>query len=583
MSKVDGHYSYPEETFDVPERGEIIIEDCPDAIIDQLRRASFERESPNVFKKTQEAFGNDVEYTVLTAIIDGTTLRLKASDVVGIVSLTPTSKVQINPKIDWEHVFDMVLAVYDRNRSLEYHGVPLQNFLTDDVELSDVFLILAINYLEGIDTVHRNGFIRDLETRRTDLDGVRGEIDVEQTLVNRAEGRTQIHCILKEVNYNNTVNSFLHFAGTVLLRLFRDHAGMYDYPAYNHIFSQVHRELRKLEDLGVTSSPRRMEEYCSFSLYDLPKQRHYYRKALDVSRAIATSSLSRQLERGQHELTIDYVLNMESLFEQYSQVVLERQLENIKAYDYLNELVDVTLVRSPSVKPFEDDPDIYHQPDHAIERGSETLAILDSKYYAEGHDPIKESPSRSRLFSYAYLLRADHLGFLCPLIEPKRRQIKQTEAELRIVSPSDEFSLDAYDDALYEYLYDVLVRDYPELESFRAVVENVLCLDGVDENHLARSRRMTGPFTFKDVKDFSLRVVKTAADQHSWSVRNRYDLEQDGEWTREQIETRCERRYEHTTTCIPVFCEDRGREWIDLYFVDNGTGNVEKEGPLKLL
>jgi hypothetical protein len=129
----------------------------------------------------------------------------------------------------------------------------------------------------------------------------------------------------------------------------------------------------------------------------------------------------------------------------------------------------------------------------------------------------------------------------------------------------------------------VLVGEYPELEAFRAVAENRLCLDGVEETDLSRAKQMSGPFTFKDLRDFSLRVVKAAADEHSWEVRNRYDLEQDGDWTREQIETRCDRRYEHTTTCVPVFCRDRGREWIDLYFLENGSGEVEKEGPLKLL
>lgn len=583
MSSGNEHYTYGSKTFDVSERDEIVIEECPDSIGEQLERASFERKRPNVFTKTQQAFDDDTEYTVLTAIVDGSTLHVEARDVVGIVSLTPTAKVQVNPKVGWEPVFDMVLAVYDQSRSLEYRGVPLQDFLGDDIQLADVFLILALNYLEGLDVVHRNGFIRDLETRRADLDEVRGEIDVEQTLVNRAEGRTQHHCILNEVEYNNPANSLLHYAGTVLLRLFRDHADDYNYSGYNHIFSQVHRELRTLEELGVSSSPKRMGEYRSFSLYDLPRERHYYRKALDVSKAIATSSLSRQLERGQRELTIDYVVNMESLFEQFSQVVLEQQLERIKTYDHLDRLIDVTSVRSPSVKPFVDEPDVYHQPDHAIERGNETLAILDSKYYAEGHDPVKESPSRSRLFSYAYLLEADELGFLCPLLESKCRRVTQTDATLQIVSPDDNFSIEVYGDAIHEYLYDVLVDEYSELEAFRAVAENALCLDGVSERDLESAREMSGPFAFKDTKDFSLRVVKAAADRHSWNVRNRNDLEQDGEWTRERIETECEKRYEHTTTCIPVFCRDNGEEWIDLYFLDNGSGGLEREKQLKLL
>lgn len=583
MSSVDDVYTYGQETFTVPERGEILIEDCPSSITDQLRRASFTQESPGVFTKSQQALESDRDYDVVKVTVDGDELRVAATDIIGIVSLTPSSKVQVDPKIDWEYIFDMLLAVYDQNRSIEYHGLPLQDFLSDDIDLDDVFVVLAINYLDGLETIHRHGFIRDLIIRRLDsLDG-RGEIDVEQTLLNHVRGTIEPHWIRNETEYNNAANSLLHYAGKTLLRLFQQKSTENDHPAYDRIFSEIHREVARLEGLGVDSELERMDEYRRLSLGDLPKQRRYYRKAFDVSKAIMSSSLGQQLKDGPRELVVDYVLNMESLFEQYSQVVIERQLDSVKSYDHLNELDDVTPVRSPSVNPFDDEEKIRHQPDHAIQEGDETIAVLDSKYYAEGHDPVKESPSRSRLFSYAYLLHADHLGFLCPLLPPKRRTVTQTGAELSVISPFEGFSLEEYGYAVHEYLYDVLVREYPELEAFRAVAENRLCLDGVDEGDLVRSRAMSGPFAFKDARDFSLRVIKAAADEYSYTVRNRYDLEQEGEWTRDQIEAKCGQYYKHTTTCVPVFRREDGVEQIDLYFIENGSGNVEVEGPLKLL
>ncbi|WP_338739872.1 5-methylcytosine restriction system specificity protein McrC [Haloplanus salilacus] len=586
MSTVDEVYEFGQDTFNVPERGEIRIEGCPSSIADQLRRASFTQESPDVFTKSQESLGSDQEYDVVTVTVDGEndeTLHVEATDIIGVVSLTPSSKIQVDPKIEWEYIFDMLLAIYDQNRSIEYHGIPLQDFLSDDIDLDDVFVVLAINYLDGLEEIERHGFIRDLVIRRVNSLNGRGEIDVEQTLLNHARGNLKPHWIRNEIEHNNAANSLLHYAGKTLLRLFQQKSSERDHPAYDRIFSEVHREVERLEDMGVNSSLDRMDEYRRISLGDLPKQRRYYQKAFDVSKAIMSSSLGQQLREGPRELVVDYVLNMESLFEQYSQVVIERKLDYVKSYDHLGELDDVTPVRSPSVNPFEDENEIYHQPDHALQEAEETIAILDSKYYAEGHDPVKESPSRSRLFSYAYLLHADHLGFLCPLLPPRRRRVVQTGAELQIISPDGEFTLDGYDDAVHEYLHDVLVGDYPELEAFRAVTQNRLCLDGADEDDLCEAKSMSGPFAFKDARDFSLRVVKAAADEHSWDVRNRYDLEQDGDWTREQIETRCGRRYEHATTCIPVFCRDDGQEWIDLYFFQNGTGQVEKEGPLKLL
>jgi hypothetical protein len=586
MSAVDEVYQYGQDTFNIPERGEIRIEGCPSSITDQLRRASFTRESPGVFTKRQEALDSDQEYEVVTVTVEGDDneiLHIEATDIIGVVSLTPSSKVQVDPKIEWEYIFDMLLAVYDQNRSIEYHSIPLQDFLSDDIHLDDVFVVLAINYLDGLETIQRNGYIRDLVIRRTNSLNGRGNIDVEQTLLNHARGTIEPQWIHNETEYDNAVNSLLHFAGKTLLRLFRQKAPENHHPAYDRIFSEVHREVERLESMGVDSGLDRMDEYREISLNDLPKQRQYYRKAFDVSKAVMSSSLGQQLRDGPRELVVDYVLNMESLFEQYSQVVIERELNYIKSYDHLGHLDDVTPVRSPSVKPFEHEGSIYHEPDHAIQEGDETLAVLDSKYYAEGHDPVKESPSRSRLFSYAYLLHANRLAFLCPLLEPRRRRVAQTGAELEIVSPEEGFGLDAYDEVVHDYLHGVLVEKSPELEAFRAVAKNQLCLDGVDERELSRATEMSGPFTFKDVQDFSLRVIKAAADEYSYQVRNRYDLEQEGDWTRDQIETRCERRYEHTTTCVPVFCRDGGREWIDLYFLENGSGEVEIEGPLKLL
>ncbi|MCU4744216.1 5-methylcytosine restriction system specificity protein McrC [Natronoglomus mannanivorans] len=586
MSSVDEVYQYGRDTFDVPERGEIRIEDCPSSITDQLRRASFTQESPGVFTKRQGALDSDHQYDVITVTVeadDGDVIHVSATDIVGAVSLTPSSKVTISPKIDWGPIFDMLLAVYDQNRSIDYHGIPLQDFLSDDIELDDVLVVMAINYLEGLETIQRNGYIRDLILRRTNSLEGRGEIDVEQTLLNHARGTVEPNWIRNETEYDNAANSLLHYAGKTLLRLFRQNASEYDHPGYDRIFSEVHREIERLEGMGVDSGLGRIDEYQRITLGDLPKQRQYYRKAFDVAKAVLSSSLGQQLKDGPRELVVDYVLNMESLFEEYSQVVIERELSYIKSYDHFDSVANVVPASSPSVNPFEGENQIYHEPDHALQEGEETIAVLDSKYYAEGHDPVKESPSRSRLFSYAYLLHADKLAFLCPLLEPRRRRVTQTGAELEIVSPTGDFSLDKYDEVVHEYLHSVLVEIHPELEPFHAVAENKLCLDGVDESDLSKAADMNGPFAFQDPRDFSLQVVKAAADEHSYNVRNRYDLEHGGDWTREQIETRCGRRNEYTWTCLPVFYQEGGEDWVDLYFLKRDTGAVEKEGPLKLL
>jgi len=589
VSEPDESYTYQPGTFSIPERGEIRIEGCPPSINDQLRRASFEQEAANVFVKSQASLDDrDTEYQVVKARVDGPVLHVTARDNVGIVTLTPRSKLRIEPKIDWDYIFDMLLAVHGRKRSVEYHGIPLEEFRTEDIDLEDVFLILAINYLNGLEDIHRNGFVRRLETRRADLEQPRGVIDIEQSLVNQAEGRAQQHCLLKEVNYDNPANSLLHYAGTHLLRLFRQYEEEYDHQAYYHIFSQVHQEVRHLEELDVTSGRRRIPEYRRFSLHDLPKQRHYYQQAIDVAKAVVASSLGTPSMEGDRELVVDYVLNMESLFEQYSQVAIEDELETIRATDALGHTANVSAVRSPTLQPFENESKVYHQPDHAVEEGDETLAVLDSKYYAEGKDPVKSGGSRSRLFSYAYLLETTQMGFLTPLGEQRTRTVSQTDAELQVISPdSEHFSLDGYHTCVQDYLYDILADVYPALTVFRAVDEHALCLDQYDASALDRLTDPEGPFDFSNIHEFSLRVINAAADSLSIEYKSRSDLEQDGKWTRRQIETQCREHSTVNTTCVPVFRPQNGDERIDLYFVthtEDGTPTeVSVAGDFRLL
>jgi 5-methylcytosine-specific restriction endonuclease McrBC regulatory subunit McrC len=589
VSDPDESYTYEPGTFSIPERGEIRIEGCPPSIGDQLRRASFEQEADNIFVKTQKSLDDrDKEYRVVRVRLDGPVMHVTARDNVGIISLTPRSKLRIEPKIDWDHIFDMLLAVHGRRRSVEYHGIPLSEFRTENVDLEDVFLILAINYLNGMENIHRNGFVRRLETRRADLEQPRGVIDIERSLVNQAEGRAQQHCLLKEVNYDNPANSLLHYAGIHLLRLFQQYEDEYDHQAYYHIFSQVHQEVRHLERLDVDSSRRRIPEYQRFSLRDLPKQRHYYQQAIEVAKAVVASSLGTPAMQGDRELVVDYVLNMESLFEQYSQVAIEDELGTIKNLDRLDQTENVSAVRSPTVKPFENESGVYHQPDHAVEEGDETLAVLDSKYYAEDKDPVKSGGSRSRLFSYAYLLTTDRMGFLTPLNEPRTRSIAQTDAELQVISPdSSEFSLDEYHSCVRDYLHDVLTEQYPALRVYRAVEKHALCLDQHDISDLDRLTESGGPFDFSNVHEFSLRIVNAAADSLSASHQTKSDLEQGGKWTRKQIQTYCGDYDSKTTTCVPVFRREQHRERIDLYFVtwgeDGNPTKVTLEGGFRLL
>jgi hypothetical protein len=82
-------------------------------------------------------------------------------------------------------------------------------------------------------------------------------------------------------------------------------------------------------------------------------------------------------------------------------------------------------------------------------------------------------------------------------------------------------------------------------------------------------------------------VVNAAADTLSTEFRSRSDLEQDGKWTRRQIETQCREYSAENATCVPVFRRENNEERIDLYFVtldEDGTPvEVSVVGDFKLL
>lgn len=556
--------------YEMPERGSLMIEGCPEDIDDLLRRASFTEAHPGVFTKALSVRDAQKSHNVLTVTIRGDApprMEIEASNVVGIVSLTPGTTMQINPKIPWRSIFEMVLVTIDPARTVEYQGMPLQDFGAEQIALDQIYVILAINYLAGLETIMRYGYVRDLRIERTDNFDGHGEIDVEQTLMNHVRGDIEPHWVRNRVDYDHEVNSLLHFAGKVLIRLFQQRPHARTAGQYDHIFSQVHREVDRLGAMGVTSALEEVDRYTRLSLDELPKQRRYYERAFDVSQAIVTSSLGQQLREGPRELVTDFVLHMPSLFERYTQVSLSTALDQIKQYDYTQAIESVTIDRTPTVSPFTDEPAIYHQPDHVMYAGDDPVGVIDSKYYAEGHDPVKEAPTRSRMLTYAYLLDVRWLAFAGPLFEPSQRTIEQTDATLSVIAPSGPFTPQGYSRALESHIHDILVDEQPILEVFRAVSDHALSMDGVAESQLKHVYETNGPFSISNPRNFSLLVVKAAANEHSREVMTRAELEQGGDWTRDSIETACSDHNPDATTCVPVFRRSGGTEYVDLYFI----------------
>lgn len=492
-----------EPRIQVEEKGKRTVEQYPPDIVDQLKRAAFiEGDAANTYIKRINPTNDTGDQKVATVEVRDNSLVIEVEDVVGIVNLTPNATLQIDPKIGWGDILEMFLAVGEQRRSLNYRGIPIRDFLADDIGIEDVFIVVAVNYLNSLDDIFRHGFIRSFNHRRTRALDARGRIDITSSLKNFdiPNGVPQHVFVQKTIEYSIPVNDIIYKAGQELQRLFHLYAGGGNNPNYARIFSRLERAVQRLEKRGVTGSSVTLSDVPEITNEDIPRQRHYYAQALEISKTILSSSIGRPLDQGREELLMEYILGMESLFEEYSSLVIEEEINELKQNPMIGGLEEVT-VDKESYQLFEDDEISFSsQPDHVIKSGDDILAVLDSKYYAKGKNPLKGSWSRSRLLSYGFHLETENLGMIAPLADPDSFRFNGREGELTIISPEDgDFSTEGLRTAVRGYLRD-FVGDHQDTNATvdlqnrpvcHPTVEASVLYDVFDEEEL-RAEHITG-------------------------------------------------------------------------------------------
>lgn len=460
----------------ITERQETIIEDCPDSIGEDLQQTDFRQTAPNKWVMEQQPLDDDSSRPVAEAVLDGNNLRISVEDVVGIVDLTPGSKLRIQPKIGWNDILTMFLTVHQTgHRSVEHHGVPISDFLADDVGIEDLFVVIAVHYLQSLDPLHRYGFYRATERYREDAVGGRGRIDIGRSLRNHRMGRPEQHYIVNDVTHDTHVHKLIHRAGKELLRLFEQYADRYERDEYYRVFSRVADEVAQLESLDITSSRQTVGDYATVSMADVPAQRReYYRDIVETSKMILSSSTGETIDAGERELQVNCIIDMEQLFEEYTQIVLQEELNNITSGVQYNASAPLNIEKSPSLKPFKNSGRINHEPDHLLRAGNKPVAVLDTKYYAADDDPTADAYSRSRMFAYGFLLDLRQMAFLTPLAEPQMRTLREG-GEVHVISASgdDSFSVEAYRQSIQSYLSEAASDYIAYSEGYNQLLKDV--------------------------------------------------------------------------------------------------------------
>lgn len=565
--------------------------DDPDLVAEQLQAAAFKPadSSGYKFEKRRDALYTDKDCVVATAEIieSGEKVEITAHDHVGVTPLTPSSSLEIEPKIDWDQIFDVFLEVHRYDRTFDYHGIPLENFLADDKDLKDIYLIVAANYLRSLQPVFRQGLIRSFETKRVDAVDAHGRIDIKRSIWNYKSGVPKQHFITKEPNYNVPVNSLIHLAGKYILSLFQRYAPSDAHQGYYSIFSDVQDKVNYLEEKGISSEFTNLNEYRQITVGMLPSQRFYYRRAIEVSKTILSSATGKPLTGGDEQLTMDYLINMDRLFQEYSQIVLEREIEDLKDQP-LVERPDIDILDEPSFSPFED-IDTYIRPDHVLCEDDEYISVLDTKYYSSGEDPTRNLGNRKQMYQYSCILDVDEMVFICPETEPQKRTIERSGKTLQVISPVS-FTTEQYEQCVRSYLEEILEIPKTEIRLYNQIQEGHICLDEVDQINdldeegfyeLLSDDAFSIPVKSKFSRNIQQHIADECSSVDSYTALWRssiYDVFDNSVCN--NIRECISGHPEWATVILPVFVEveidDEIEEKLYIYYISKTDGGIEQ-------
>ncbi len=446
----------------VNERTRYTLDTYPENIVDQLKRAAFsETEAANTYEKYARPANDTGELKIATVEISNEGLVIETEDVIGLINLTPSSTLQINPKVGWKDILEMFLKVEEQQRALDYRGIPVRDFLADDIGIKDVFIVVALNYLDSLDTIVRHGFIRSFDRQRTQGLQGRGRIDIERSIKNFdiPNGVPKHVFIDKKIEYGIPVNDLIYKAGIELKRLFQFYSGSRSTGgSYARIFSRLEQAIAHLENFGIKGTSISRQDIPKISADDIPRQRHYYDDAIRISKTILSSTIGQPLDQGREELLMEYMIGMESLFEEYTDLALREELEKLRTVPTVTGLDSVSVSKRSYSLFTGDKSSLSSRPDHVFTTDEgEVEAILDSKYYDSSKNPLKQSWARSRLFSYGFHLQVDRLGMIVPLGDPSEYEFKNRTGKFYVVAPEEpEFTTEGLRESIRSFLRNVI-------------------------------------------------------------------------------------------------------------------------------
>ena len=329
---------------------------------------------------------NDLKmrFAPLDAEDDGTSFKIRASGVAGMLNLFGTS-FQVIPKfmrniatVDWQN---SILSMLYRVRS-HYAYVPSKKLTHARTNFVDH---VALAYRDALEHALRGEPIQTYQTRVEVSSYVRGRLAIERSITTLLTHPHQLHYEVDYMETDNSYNHLLQWATNRFIVLVQD--------------GSLQRQLSAISKrLPQLSSARRVPARITGTA---PTQYQHYAEAIRIA-----SMLAKGYGYGQDAgMYAGYglLLNMERLFEGFVEKTIQHVTPSL-AGNYTAK----PQVSKPYAQSFDfDEKPYYTRPDNVLYLNDTAIMLLDAKYktLAEADNQSTDRPQNSDIYQmYASLM-----------------------------------------------------------------------------------------------------------------------------------------------------------------------------------
>ena len=312
-------------------------------------------------------------------------VRLKATEHVGLISLPDTGTIEIRPKADRTDLLGLLRYAYGVTASTVEQPTAMpagRKFIE----------ALAALYTAELDVALDQGLHRDYRRTSETVSHLRGRLDVQRQLQRQGPAPTEFECTFDELTADTTVNRGVLYATVLLSRLVRDRA-------LSQALDRHHQRLRR----RVTLTSIRVIDLESIELTRLAS---HYTDLFRLTKLVLRSLYIEELSAG-GRASFALLVDMNEVFEKVVVRGVREVAATRKGWSVKGQASSQSLVTGGK-RTFTIRPDVL------VLRGDGSPVVVgDAKWKLDDPDSTNREPSTSDVYQLiAYQLAHDVPGAL---------------------------------------------------------------------------------------------------------------------------------------------------------------------------